>query len=170
MFNNPLLLAVCGALLSSAVGYFINQLPAIKHFPGKNALVVKLTFETAILLGIYGLWSTPEVKTHNLQDILAWAAGLTSLLFIWHTFKLIWMLRTTTADIRTDNSNDNTTKELKSSADWRRELLKVMKIDVDTRLNDSLYDGKIIRVATKNREKAIGKNVVKKNINGGKRF
>lgn len=160
MFNNPLLLALCGALLSSAVGYFVNQLPAIKQFPGKNALVLKLTVEIVILLGIYGFWNTPEIKSHQLQVVLAWVGGLTSLLFIWHTFKLIWMLVKT----KTDNSIDNTTKELKSTADWRRELLKVMKIDVENRLNDSLYDGKIIRVGTEDRETAVGRNSVNASI------
>ena len=55
MFNHPLFQALCGALLAAAVGYLINQLPAIKSFPGKNILVVKLTIETAVLVGIYSL-------------------------------------------------------------------------------------------------------------------
>lgn len=49
--------------------------------------------------------------------------------------KLIWNLRKTTAQ---HNSTDNTTTNLKYPDYWRRELLKVMKIDVKTRLNDLL--------------------------------
>ncbi len=55
MFNHPLFQASCGALLAAAVGYLINQLPAIKAFPGKNTLVVKLTIEAVVLEGIYSL-------------------------------------------------------------------------------------------------------------------
>ncbi|WP_414624911.1 hypothetical protein [Calothrix sp. CCY 0018] len=141
MFNHPFFQALCGVLLTSIVGYLINQLPAIKEFPGKNILVIKLTIETAVLVGIYSLWSTTENKSHELKVLLATVGGLFSVLLIWHTFKLIWMLRKT----KTDNiSNDNTTTKLTRN-DWRRELLKVMKIDVETRLNDSLYNKEIIR-------------------------
>ena len=161
MFNHPLLLALCGALLTSIVGYLINQLPAIKEFPGKNALVFKMTIEVVVLGAIYGLWSTTENKSHQLEVLLATVGGVILVLLIWDTCKLIWMLRKTTADkTRDNNSSDNTTKELKSPDDWRRELLKVMKIDVETRLNDSLYDGKIIRVGTEDREEAIGRSSV----------
>ena len=116
MLNHPLFLALCGVLLTSVVGYLINQLPAIKQFPGKNALVVKLTIETAVLVGIYSLWNTTENKSHQLKVLLATVGSITLVFLIWHTFKLIWMLRKTKTQ---NNSNDNTTTELKSPDDWR---------------------------------------------------
>ncbi|NJS16409.1 MAG: hypothetical protein HC787_04615 [Nostocaceae cyanobacterium CSU_2_110] len=109
MFNHPLFIALCGVLLTSVVGYLINQLPAIKQFPGKNILVVKLTIETVVLVGIYSLWNTTNDKSLQLEVLLATVGVLTSMFLIWHTFKLIWMLRKTTAD---RSSNDNTTTEL----------------------------------------------------------
>ncbi len=157
MFNHPLFLALCGVLLTSVVGYLINHLPTIKSFPGKNILVVKLTIEAVFLVGVYSLWNTTNNKSHELQVLLATVGGLTLVFLIWHTFKLIWMLKKTTVD---NSSNDNTTTKLKSPNDWRRELLKVMKIDVEKRLNDSLYDGKIIRVGTEDREYSVGRNSV----------
>ena len=157
MFNHPLFQALCGALLAAAVGYLINQLPAIKAFPGKNILVTKLTIEVIILVGIYSLWNTAEKKSYELQVLLATVGGIASVFLLWHTFKLIWMLRKTKND---NNSTDNTTTELKSPDDWRRELLKVMKIEVETRLNDSLHYGRIIRIATEDREQAVGRNSV----------
>lgn len=157
MFNHPLFLTLCGVLLTSGIGYLINQLPAIKEFPGKNILIVKLTIETAVLVGIYSLWNTTEDKSRELEVLLASVGGLILVVFIWHRFKLIWKLKKTTADNR---SNDNTTTELKSPDDWRRELLKVMKNDVEIRLNDSLYDSKIIRVSMEDREKAVGRTSV----------
>ncbi|MGB6300281.1 MAG: hypothetical protein WBF90_29490, partial [Rivularia sp. (in: cyanobacteria)] len=66
MFNHPLFQALCGGLLTTAVGYLINQLPAIKQFRGKNILVSKLTIEVIILVGIYSLWNTTENKSHEL--------------------------------------------------------------------------------------------------------
>ncbi|NJO29945.1 MAG: NACHT domain-containing protein [Richelia sp. SL_2_1] len=161
MFNHPLVIALCGVLLTSVVGYLINQLPAIKQFPGKNILVVKLTIETVVLVGIYSLWNTTNDKSLQLEVLLATVGVLTSVFLIWHTFKLIWMLRKTTAD---HSSNDNTTTELKSPDDWRRELLKVMKIDVEKRLNDSLHHNKIIRIATEERGEAVGRNSVNASI------
>lgn len=137
-------------------GYLINQLPAIKQFRGKNILVFKLTIEVSILVGIYSLWNTTENKSHELEILLATVGGLTFALCIWHTSQLIWKNRKTP----TDSSTDNTTTKLKSPNDWRRELLKVMKIDVEKRLNDSLYHGKIIRVGRENKQKAVGRNSV----------
>ncbi|MGB3638356.1 MAG: NACHT domain-containing protein [Rivularia sp. (in: cyanobacteria)] len=157
MFNHPLFQVLCGGLLAAAVGYLINQLPAIKNFPGKNILVFKLTIEVIILVGIYSLWNTVEEKSYELQVLLATVGGIVSVFLIWHTFKLIWMLRKTKTD---NNSTDNTTTKLKSPDDWRRELLEVMRIDVETRLNDSLYDNRIIRVATEDREYSVGRNSV----------
>ncbi|MEM9924793.1 MAG: hypothetical protein AAF915_13735 [Cyanobacteria bacterium P01_D01_bin.50] len=158
MLNHPLLLALCGIVLTSVVSYLINQLPTIKQFPGKNALVVTLTIEAIILVGIYSLWNTTEDKTHELEVVLASVGGLTVVLLIWHTFKLIWMLKRTTTG---NSSSDNTTTKLKSPNDWRRELLQVMKNDVEIRLKDSLYDNKIIRVATEDRNLEIGRNPLK---------
>ncbi|MBV6626358.1 MAG: hypothetical protein KI793_26060 [Rivularia sp. (in: Bacteria)] len=141
MFNHPLFQALCSALLAATVGYLINQLPAIKQFPGKNTIVVKLTIEVVLLVGIY---------SHELQILLATVGGIALVFLMWHIFKLIWMLQKTKTD---NNSTDNTTTELKSPDDWRRELLKVMKIEVETRLNDSLYDNQMIRIATEDRNK-----------------
>ncbi|MGB6297155.1 MAG: NACHT domain-containing protein, partial [Rivularia sp. (in: cyanobacteria)] len=132
------------------------QLPAIKQFRGKNILVSKLTIEVIILVGIYSLWNTTENKSHELEILLATVGGIALVFLVWHTFKLIWMLRKT----KTNNSTDNTTTKLKSPDDWRRELLKVMKIEVEKRLNDSLYHGKIIRVGRENKQKAVGRNSV----------
>jgi DNA polymerase III delta prime subunit len=157
MFNHPLFQALCGGLLTTAVGYLINQLPAIKQFRGKNILVSKLTIEVIILVGIYSLWNTTENKSHELQVLLATVGGIALVFLVWHTFKLIRMLRKTEAD---NSSTDNTTTELKSPNDWRRELLKVMKIEVETRLNDSLYDDKIIPLITEDRQQAVGRNSV----------
>lgn len=156
IFVHPLFQALCDTLLAAAVGYLINQLPAIKQFRGKNILVFKLTIEVIILVGIYSLWNTVEEKSHELQVLLATVGGIALVFLVWHTFKLIWMLRKT----KTNNSTDNTTTKLKSPNDWRRELLKVMKIEVEKRLNDSLYHGKIIRVARENKQKAVGRNSV----------
>jgi uncharacterized membrane protein len=95
MFNHPLFQALCGGLLAAAVGYLINQLPAIKNFPGKNALVFKLTIEVIILVGIYSLWNTTENKSHKLEILLATVGGIALVFLVWHTFKLIRMLRKT---------------------------------------------------------------------------
>ena len=116
MFNHPLFQALCNALLAAAVGYLINQLPAIKNFPGKNVLVFKLTFEVVVLVVIYSLWNTVEEKSHELQVLLATVVGIASVFLIWHTFQLIWMLRKTNTN---SSSTDNTTTKLKSPDDWR---------------------------------------------------
>lgn len=71
------------------------------------------------------------------------------------------MLRKIKAD---NNSNDNTTAKLKSSDDWQWELFKVMKIEVEIRLNNSLYDRKIIRVGTEDREYSVGRNSVNASV------
>lgn len=128
MFNHPLLPTLCGVLLTSFVGYLINQLPAIKQFPGKNGLVVKLTIEAIILIGIYNLWNMTNDKSYELQVLLATVASVTVVFLFWDTFKLIWMLKRITAD----NGTDNTTTELKFLDDWPRELLKVSAICAKT--------------------------------------
>ncbi len=157
MLNSSFFLTLCIVLGTFIVGYLINQIPEVKAFPGKNTLVVKLAIETAVLIVICTLFNTTENKSHELQVLLATVGGIALVFLVWHTFKLIWMLRKTQAD---NSSTDNTTTKLKSPDNWRRELLKVMKIEVEKRLNDSLYHGKIIRVGRENKQKAVGRNSV----------
>lgn len=156
MLNSSFFLTLCIVLGTFIVGYLINQIPEVKTFPGKNTLVVKLAIETALLIVICTLFNTTENKSRELQLVLTIVGGLTFALCIWHTSQLIWKHRKTP----THSSTDNTTTKLKSPDDWRRELLKVMKIEFEKRLNDSLYHGKIIRVGRENKQKAIGRNSV----------
>ncbi|MEL6463051.1 MAG: hypothetical protein AAFQ91_33360, partial [Cyanobacteria bacterium J06621_15] len=161
MLDSSLFLNLCIVLGTFIVGYLINQIPQIKQFSGKNSLVIKLAIEIVFLIVVCTWFNTTEDKSSELQLVLVTLGSLISVLFIWHTSQLFWQIRKTS----TDSSTDNTTTELKSPDDWRRELLKVIKIDVETRLNDSLYEGEIIRVGTEDRDKAVGRTVNTSPIN-----
>ncbi|MDJ0736316.1 MAG: NACHT domain-containing protein [Nostocaceae cyanobacterium] len=157
MLNHPLLVVLLTGLLSSAAGYLINQLPSIKEFPGRNALVVKLTAEIVVLSGIFAWWSaTPEKdKTETLKVLLGTCGGVVLVLLLWHILRLGWMLWQTRGHHSTTGHH---TTILKTADDWRRELLKAMKIYVETRLNDSLHNQEMIRVRSSNQQEKVGRN------------
>ncbi|MEO1763312.1 MAG: hypothetical protein AAFR83_15330 [Cyanobacteria bacterium J06629_18] len=160
MLDSSLFLNLCIVLGTFIVGYLINQIPQIKQFSGKNSLVIKLAIEIVFLIVVCTWFNTTEDKSSELQLVLVTLGSLISVLFIWHTSQLFWQIRKTS----TDSSTDNTTTKLKSPGDWRRELLKVMKIDVEKRLNDSLYDNRIIRIATEDRNEEIGRTSVNASV------
>jgi DNA polymerase III delta prime subunit len=162
MLNHPLLTLLLTSVLgvlAAVLGWLINQLPAIPQFPGQKALILKLTFEL-VVLGVVFSWLKDFSKdSEDWIKVSARTVGcMVLLLFVWHTSQLLWKLWQTKQYSNGSTQTLNTTTGLKTPDDWRRELLKAMKIEVTKRLRDSLHNEEIIQLQMENRQEQIGRS------------
>ncbi|MDJ0693989.1 NACHT domain-containing protein [Mastigocoleus sp. MO_188.B34] len=148
-------------LLAALGGYLINQLPPIPDVQGNKVLTVWLTFEVTVLSLIITGWKDFFSKsTLSLQVATKTVGVIVLLLFFRHVSKLVWKIYQAWKQGKLTNPNitTNSTKTLKTPDDWRPELLKAMKVDVEIRLNDSpLHHQEIIRVRTEAQQERIGR-------------
>ena len=154
---NPISRLVLAALLVTLGGYLINKLPPIPDFRGRKVLTLWLTFEITILSLIVASWEEFFSKSSSFQ-VAAMAVGVIVLvLFIWHISQLGWRIYQTWKRGNLTNQNRITVSKSKTPQDWRRELLKVIKLDVEARLNNSLHNQEIIRVGTQTQPQYLGR-------------
>lgn len=162
MLTNPLVTLLLNVLLAALGGYLMNQLPAIPDFRGRKVLILWLTFEVTVLSLIVSGWEEFFSKSPSSFQIAVKTLGvIVLLLFVWHTFQLVY--RIYQARKQGNLTNHNSTKVLKSADDWRRELLKAIKLDVEARLDDSLHNQEMIRVGREEQPEAVGRQPLTKN-------
>lgn len=157
MLNHPLVTLLLTSLLASVVGYLINQWPAIREFPGRNTLVIKLTIEVVVLTGIVGGWNATTDKNEAFKVLFQSVGCITLLLFIWHTSQLILSLWWTRGERGGTFQSVNGKTGRKTPNEWRQELLEAMNVYVTARLNDSLHNDKIIPLQVENRQEQVGR-------------
>lgn len=161
MLNNPLVMLLLVTLISVALAWLGNQLPSVNQFPGRNILILKLIVEL-IVLGVILGWRQQESYLTTNESTKSFVNGIgiiVLLFFAMDTFQLmvmLWRGRHQSRGTATPNPVETATP-LKSPADWRRELLKVMEIDVTTRLDDSLHNDTMIRLQMQNRQEQVGR-------------
>ncbi|KST65186.1 NACHT domain-containing protein [Mastigocoleus testarum] len=158
---NPILRLVVAGLFVALGGYLINHLPAIPYFRGRKFLTLSLTFEITTLSLLVSGWKDLFSKSSSFQVTAGPFGVIVLLLFFWHISQLgwriyqVWKLSYLT--------HQNKIKVLKTPKDWRRELLKAMKRDVESRLNNSLQNQEIIRVGTYIQPHQVGRKPLVKN-------
>ena len=121
------------AAIAVFTGYFINQLPEVRQFKGRNRLIVQLLMWITLLVVVHQLLSheqvVPRIKTIAKYSIAP--LGLLLLLDLWKLRKGI--LRQTDADGL-------------APQDLRTRLLKAVQGDVAERLEDSLHQQVVINL------------------------
>lgn len=164
---NPILRLVVAALLVALGYYLINQLPPISDFRGRKILTLCLTFEITVLSLIVSTWKDFFRKSPSSFQVTATTVGvIVLLLFIWHISQLGWRIYQAWKQGKLTNQNSTKVSKCKSADDWRRELLKAMKRDVEARLNDSLHNQGMIRMGTRGQPQQPGRTPLITN-NGG---
>ena len=154
MLTNLSLTVLIVMLLTALGGYLINKLPPIPDFRGRKFLTLCLTFEVTVLSLIVTAWKEFFSRNSSYQVAAMTVGVIVLLLFIWHIFQLGW--RIYQAWKKGNLTNQNQIKVLKTPKDWRRELLKAMKGDVEARLHESLHKQGIIRVETQIQPQQVG--------------
>ena len=67
MLNHPPFHVLVAAFNATLGSYLLNQLPTIREFPGRNALILKLTIEVVVLAAVYSWWNATSDKSDALR-------------------------------------------------------------------------------------------------------